>query len=63
LIASPLAYYEMTRWLMNYQYKTGLSWWIFAVSALITLLITLATISFQTLKASMINPVKSLRSE
>jgi len=63
LIASPLAYLGMNKWLMNYQYKTELSWWIFALSALIALLITLITISFQTLKASMSNPIKSLRSE
>jgi putative ABC transport system permease protein len=63
LIASPLAYWGMSKWLMNYQYKTELSWWIFALSALIALLITLVTISLQTLKASMINPIKSLRSE
>jgi putative ABC transport system permease protein len=63
LIASPLAYYEMHKWLMDYQYKTELSWWIFALSGLIALLITLVTISFQTLKVSMINPIKSLRSE
>jgi putative ABC transport system permease protein len=48
---------------MDYQYKTELSWWIFALSGLIALLITLVTISFQTLKVSMINPIKSLRSE
>ena len=63
LIATPLAYWGMNRWLMNYQYKTELSWWIFALSALIALVITLVTISFQTLKASMLNPIKSLRSE
>jgi putative ABC transport system permease protein len=63
LIASPLAYYGMNKWLMDYQYKTELSWWVFALSALIALLVTLATISFQTIKASIINPIKSLRSE
>jgi putative ABC transport system permease protein len=63
LIASPLAYWGMTKWLTNYQYKTELSWWIFVLSAVIALFITLVTVSFQTLKASMINPIKSLRSE
>jgi len=63
LIASPLAYLGMNKWLMNYQYKIELSWWIFALSALIALFITLVTISFQTLKAAMSNPIKSLRSE
>ncbi|MDB5131017.1 MAG: macB 22 [Mucilaginibacter sp.] len=63
LIASPIAYLAMNKWLQGYYYRTELSWWIFALSAFIALLITLITISFQTLKASMINPVKSLRSE
>jgi ABC-type antimicrobial peptide transport system permease subunit/AraC-like DNA-binding protein len=63
IIASPIAYLAMNKWLQGYYYRTELSWWIFALSALIALLITLATVSFQTLKASMINPIKSLRSE
>jgi hypothetical protein len=63
LIATPLSYYAMSKWLMDYQYRTELSWWIFALSALIAIFITLATISFQTLKASLVNPIKSLRSE
>jgi len=63
LIATPLSYFAMTKWLENYQYKTDLSWWIFALSALIAIVITLVTISFQTVKAALVNPVKSLRSE
>jgi putative ABC transport system permease protein len=63
IIATPIAYLVMNKWLQGYYYRTELSWWIFALSALIALLITLATVSFQTLKASMINPIKSLRSE
>ncbi|HZY38349.1 MAG TPA: ABC transporter permease [Mucilaginibacter sp.] len=63
LIAAPLSYLAMTKWLENYQYQTDISWWIFALSALIAIVITLTTVSFQTLKAALVNPVKSLRSE
>ena len=63
LIAMPISYYAMGKWLMDYQYQTDMSWWVFALSGLIALMITLATISFQMLKVSMINPVKSLRNE
>jgi len=63
LIAAPLSYLAMTRWLENYKYQTDISWWVFALSALIAIVITLATVSFQTLKAALVNPVKSLRSE
>lgn len=62
-IASPVAYYIMRSWLQNYQYRTGLSWWIFAAAGTGVLMITLLTVSFQSAKAAMANPVKSLRSE
>jgi ABC-type antimicrobial peptide transport system permease subunit len=63
LIASPPAYYFMHRWLQNYEYRTDLSWWLFAVAAIGALLITILTVSFRTIKAAMDNPVKSLRTE
>jgi len=63
LIASPLAYYEMNKWLMSYQYKTELSWWIFAAAGSSALIISLMTVSFQTIRTALANPVKSLRSE
>jgi len=63
LIASPLAWYGMNKWLQNYAYHTKVEWWIFVLAAIVSLLITLATISFQTIKAALVNPVKSLRSE
>jgi ABC-type antimicrobial peptide transport system permease subunit len=63
LIAGPLSYYFMHNWLQNYQYRTQLSWWIFGVAGLGTLLITLLTVSFQSVKAAIANPVKSLRTE
>ena len=63
LIAIPVAYYFMHIWLQNYEYRTKLSWWIFAVSGFGALLITLITVSFQAVKAAIANPVDSLRSE
>jgi ABC-type antimicrobial peptide transport system permease subunit len=63
LIASPLAWYFMNKWLQHYAYHTKIEWGIFMLAGLISIAITLLTISFQTLKASLINPIKSLRSE
>jgi len=63
LVAIPAAYYFMHNWLQGYEYHTQLSWWIFAATAIVSILITLATVSFQSIKAAMMNPVKSLRSE
>jgi putative ABC transport system permease protein len=63
LIAFPIAYYFMHNWLQAYTYRTNLSWWIFAVTAGGTVVITLLTVSYQSVKAALANPVKSLRSE
>ncbi len=63
LIAIPTAYYLMTNWLQHYTYRAGMSWWIFAATAAGAILITLATVSYQSVKAAMMNPVKSLKSE
>jgi ABC-type antimicrobial peptide transport system permease subunit len=63
LIAIPTARYCMHSWLQNYQYRTELSWWIFAAAGLSALVITLLTVSFQSIKAALANPVKSLRTE
>ncbi len=63
LIAIPLSYYELSSWLQGYEYRTDIPWWIFASSCIGALTITLLTVSFQTIKASLMNPVKSLRSE
>jgi ABC-type antimicrobial peptide transport system permease subunit len=62
-LSVPIAYYFMNSWLQNYEYHTDISWWIFAVSALCALAITLFTVSYQSIKAAMANPIKSLRSE
>lgn len=63
LIAMPVAYYFMHHWLLNYQYRTGIAWWIFVITGLAALLITLATVSYQSIKAAFANPINSLRSE
>jgi ABC-type antimicrobial peptide transport system permease subunit len=62
-IAAPVSYYFMSHWLENYQYRTNLSWWIFVAAGAGALAITLITVSFQSIKAAIANPVKSLRSE
>jgi len=63
LIASPVAWYAMHRWLENFAYKTELSWWIFALTGLLALVIALLTVSWQSLKAATRNPVEALRYE
>jgi predicted permease len=62
-LAAPIAYYVLSDWLQNYQYRTELSWWIFAVAGLGALAVTLLTVSYQSIRAALMNPVKSLRSE
>ena len=62
-IAFPLAWWAMHSWLQGFAYRVGLSWWVFLLAWLIAILITLATISFQAIKAAMANPIKTLRSE
>ncbi|GAB2790290.1 ABC transporter permease [Rhabdobacter roseus] len=63
VIATPVAYYFLSGWLQKYEYRTAISWWVFGVSGLGGLLVTLLTVSFQSIKAALMNPVKSLRSE
>lgn len=63
LIASPIAWWAMDRWLQDFAYKIAISWWMFAAAGLGAILIALITISFQSVKAALANPVKSLRSE
>jgi ABC-type antimicrobial peptide transport system permease subunit len=62
-IAIPAAYYFMNNWLQKYEYRTGISWWIFAVTIGGAIIITLLTVSFQAIRAAVANPVKSLRTE
>ena len=63
VIAIPFAYYAMNKWLENFAYKTGLSWWIFALAGLLTLGIALITVSWQSWRAATRNPVEALRYE
>ncbi|MEO8765385.1 MAG: ABC transporter permease [Ginsengibacter sp.] len=63
LVAIPLAWYFLNKWLQNYNYRTEISWWIFVVAGTGALIITIITISFQAIKAATANPVKSLRTQ
>jgi hypothetical protein len=63
LIAIPLSYYLMHKWIENYQYRTDLPLWLFALTAVVAVLLALTTISVQTIRAAWANPVKSLRTE
>jgi len=63
VIATPVAYYAMNKWLENFAYKISLSWWIFALAGLLALGIALLTVSWQSWKAATRNPVEALRYE
>ncbi len=63
VIAAPLAWYFMNKWLQEFEYRISISWTIFLLAGLIALLIAIATISFQAIRAAIANPVKNLRSE
>ena len=62
-IATPIAWLVMHHWLQDYVYRINISWWLFAAGGLVAIIIALATISFQAIKAAIANPVKSLRTE
>ncbi len=63
LIAIPLSWWAMNKWLENFAYKTSINWWLFALSTLFMMIIALITLSIQTIRAASSNPVESLRSE
>jgi ABC-type antimicrobial peptide transport system permease subunit len=63
VIAAPLAWFGMHQWLQNFAYRTDISWWVFALGIAVMIVIALLTLGFQTIKAAVANPVKSLRSE
>jgi ABC-type antimicrobial peptide transport system permease subunit len=63
LVAFPVAWWIMHNWLQNYEYRIDISWWIFLAAGVSAILIALITISFQSIKAAIANPVKSLRTE
>ena len=63
VLATPIAWYMMNKWLQDFAYRTNISWWVFALSALLAIVITLMTVSFRAIRAAIANPVDSLRSE
>jgi putative ABC transport system permease protein len=63
LIATPIAWLGMNKWLQDFAYRITINWWVFALAGILALLIAIATVSFQAIKAALTNPVKSLRSE
>jgi putative ABC transport system permease protein len=63
IIVIPVSYYFMHQWLQNYSYRTDISWWVFALAGISAIIITIMTVSFQSIKAAMANPVKSLKAE
>lgn len=62
-IATPIAWYGMSQWLLNYAYRTEITWWIFGASGTVAMIIALVTVSTQAIKSAISNPVESLRSE
>ena len=63
VIASPIAWHFMNKWLQDFAYRISISWWVFVLAGLAAVLIALITICFQAIKAAIANPVKSLRTE
>jgi putative ABC transport system permease protein len=63
IIASPVSWIIMNKWLLNYEYRIPIQWWVFAGTGLLSFIIAIATVSFQAIKAAIANPVKSLRTE
>jgi len=63
VIAFPVGWWMMNKWLQGFAYRTNISWWVFALAGLLTIAIALITVSFQAIKAALANPVKSLRTE
>ena len=63
LIASPLAWYAMDKWLQDFAYRINIQWWVFVLAGGLSVIIAFITVSFQSVKAALLNPVKNLRSE
>jgi ABC-type antimicrobial peptide transport system permease subunit len=63
VLSLPLAWYAMTQWLADFEYRTPIGWWVFALVGGLALVVALLTVSFQSVKAALMNPVKSLRTE
>ena len=63
LIATPLAWWGMEKWLQNYTYRVNVEWWVFALAGILSVVIALLTVSYQSIRAALGNPVNSLRAE
>jgi putative ABC transport system permease protein len=63
VVAFPLAYYFVDRWLEGFSYAIDIQWWVFPLAGCMALIITMLTVGFQSLRSAMANPVKSLRTE
>jgi putative ABC transport system permease protein len=63
VIASPIAYFFMNKWLADFAFRTQISWWIFALAGFMAVLIALLTVGYQSVKAALMDPVKSLKTE
>lgn len=63
VIASPLAWYGMNQWLSDFAYKVSIEWWVFLLAGVLAVSVALLTVSFQSIKAALVNPVKSLKAE
>ncbi len=63
IIASPIAWFAMNKWLQDFAYRITINWWQFASAGILVIFIALLTISFQSIKAAIANPVKNLRTE
>ena len=61
VIASPIAYWAMNKWLQDFAYRVDISWWIFALAGILAIIIALLTVSYQSIRAAVANPVKSLK--
>jgi putative ABC transport system permease protein len=62
-IASPLAYFSMKNWLQDFAFRVDISWWIFVIAGVFTMLVSILTVSYQAIKAALMNPLKSLKTE
>jgi ABC-type antimicrobial peptide transport system permease subunit len=63
IIASPVAWLAMQNWLSGYPYRITIQWWVFALAGALSIIIAIATVSYQAIRAALSNPVKSLRTE
>ena len=63
MIALPIAWYAMNKWLLDFAFRINIQWWVLAMAGIVALIIALLTISYQSIKAALSNPVQCLRSE